>query len=341
MSQINEFTLTGLNPLNPGCAKTVNVKLAASQTLAAGTVLGELIGADEVQTVTLAGATSGTFTLTYGGQTATGIAYNALASDVQTALRALSSIGHDNVTVTGSAGGPYTVTFQDALGFQNVAQMTNSATSLVGTNAVQTITVDATSGNFTLTFGSQTTGNIAFNALASAVQTALTGLSSIGTSNATVSGSAGGPYTVTFVGALASAPQSLITANSGGLSGNTHTATPANQTTGVTPTVTNATQTAGTSGTLNSWKAYASGNTDGSQIAKTILRYDAAVDSSGNITLGQQTGGGDHGQTYSYAPVFICGQFSCADLTGLDDTAISKLGRLIQGTHTAGILEIS
>ncbi|MGW4119889.1 hypothetical protein [Nocardia sp. NPDC004711] len=62
-------------------------------------------------TVTIGGSpTGGTFPLTFNGQTASGIAYNATAAAVQTALEALSSIGAGNVTVTGSAGGPYTVT---------------------------------------------------------------------------------------------------------------------------------------------------------------------------------------------------------------------------------------
>lgn len=61
--------------------------------------------------VTLGSPSAGTFTLTYNGQTTSGIAYNAAASAVQTALTGLSSIGSNNATVTGSAGGPYTVSF--------------------------------------------------------------------------------------------------------------------------------------------------------------------------------------------------------------------------------------
>ena len=64
-------------------------------------------------TVTIGGSpTGGTFTLTFGGQTTTGIAYNAAASAVQSALVALSSVGTGNATVSGSAGGPYTVVIQ-------------------------------------------------------------------------------------------------------------------------------------------------------------------------------------------------------------------------------------
>jgi len=62
---------------------------------------------DEVQTVTITGApTGGTFTLTFGAQTTSAIAYNATAAQVQTALQALSSVGASNALVTGSAGRP-------------------------------------------------------------------------------------------------------------------------------------------------------------------------------------------------------------------------------------------
>lgn len=49
-------------------------------------------------------AGSGTFTLSFGGQTTSAIAHDANAATVQSALAALSSVGSGNVTVTGSAG---------------------------------------------------------------------------------------------------------------------------------------------------------------------------------------------------------------------------------------------
>ncbi|MCW2901917.1 MAG: hypothetical protein JWO67_4182 [Streptosporangiaceae bacterium] len=74
-----------------------------------------------------------------------------------------------------------------------------------GTNEVQTITITGvpTGGTFSLTFQGQTTPALAFNAATSAVQTALQALSTIGSGNATVTGTAGTSYVVTFVGALA------------------------------------------------------------------------------------------------------------------------------------------
>lgn len=71
---------------------------------------------DNYQTLTISGVpTGGTFTLTYKGQTTGAIAYNALASAVQTALVALTTVGSGNATVSGSAGGPYTATFAGTL----------------------------------------------------------------------------------------------------------------------------------------------------------------------------------------------------------------------------------
>jgi hypothetical protein len=66
-------------------------------------------------------ADGGTFPLTYGGQTATGIAWNAATSAVRSALEALSSVGAGHVTVTGtpatpSTAGSYVVTFSGVTG---------------------------------------------------------------------------------------------------------------------------------------------------------------------------------------------------------------------------------
>lgn len=68
-----------------------------------------------VQTVTLTGATGGTFLLYWRNLPTTALAYNATAATVQTALQLLTLIGGGNVLVTGSAGGPYTVTWAGAL----------------------------------------------------------------------------------------------------------------------------------------------------------------------------------------------------------------------------------
>jgi hypothetical protein len=102
---------------------------------------------DEVQTVTITGSpTGGTFTLTYAGQTTAAIAYNAAASAVQSALVALSNIASGDVAVTGSSGGPYTVTFGGALADRNVAQMTASGAGLTGGSSPSVSVTTATAG---------------------------------------------------------------------------------------------------------------------------------------------------------------------------------------------------
>lgn len=69
-------------------------------------------GTDEVQTITVQGSpTGGTYTLKFGDFETAAIAFDATSGAVQTALRALNTIGASGVSVSGSAGGPYTVTF--------------------------------------------------------------------------------------------------------------------------------------------------------------------------------------------------------------------------------------
>jgi hypothetical protein len=95
--------------------------ILAAPVLTLGTVLHEpavvvaqvtagTISVAEVDTITITGSPAGgTFTLSFGGFTTAGLAVGATASQVQAALNGLS--GFPGVTVAGSDGGPYTVTF--------------------------------------------------------------------------------------------------------------------------------------------------------------------------------------------------------------------------------------
>jgi hypothetical protein len=102
--------------------------------------------ANEIQTVTITGTpTGGTFTLSYQGQTTSGIAYNAAAATVQTALEGLSSIGSGNVACTGGAlpGTAVDVEFQGDLANTNVDVMLSDGSSLTGgTSPAVAVTVD-------------------------------------------------------------------------------------------------------------------------------------------------------------------------------------------------------
>lgn len=101
---------------------------------------------DEVQTLTVGGSGLTSFTITYSGQTTASIDDQATAADVQAALEALSNIAPGDVTVTGNAGGPWTVTFGGTLADTNVAAMTTTPTGGTGTVTVATTTAGGTEG---------------------------------------------------------------------------------------------------------------------------------------------------------------------------------------------------
>lgn len=82
-------------------------------------------------------------------------------------------------------------------------------------------------------------------------------------------------------------------------------------------------------------KAYADGNSDGSQTAKAIAMYDFTTDGSGKVTIANDTS-----VTYDTAPVYLAGTFRTNELTGLDAAAVTDLGRLVQGSIADGVLRI-
>lgn len=98
---------------------------------------------NEVQQVAITGTpTGGTFTLTWDGFTTSAIAYNAIASAVETALEALPNIGDSNVVVGGGPGPgtPYTVTFINDLASTNVPAMTATGSFTGGTTPAIAVT---------------------------------------------------------------------------------------------------------------------------------------------------------------------------------------------------------
>ncbi|WP_448333480.1 hypothetical protein [Streptomyces sp. DSM 41534] len=114
----------------------------------------------EVQTVTVTGTpTGGTYTLTFSGQTTTGIPYNATATQVKTALEALSNVNVGDVTVTGGPhpGTPVTVTFVGQYLGDDVGQMTASGTGLTGgTTPAVSVSTTTAGGTATASDGTQT-----------------------------------------------------------------------------------------------------------------------------------------------------------------------------------------
>lgn len=111
-------------------------------------------------------------------------------------------------------------------------QRGSGAAGAAAVNEVQSITVDATSGTYTISFGGETTAAIAEAATAAAVQAALEALTVFNPGDITVTGSAGGPYTLTFGGQYAGTNVAQVTADSIDLAGGAGTVTPATVTPG-------------------------------------------------------------------------------------------------------------
>lgn len=138
--------------ITPGFAGRLSASFAlvttpvttASRTATFGTFIDVAPGTNEVQTITITGTpTGGTFTLTFDGQTTAGIAFNAAASAVQSALEALSNIAIGDVVCAGGPfpGTPVTVTFQGSDAGTDIPQMTaNSAGLTGGTTPTATVT---------------------------------------------------------------------------------------------------------------------------------------------------------------------------------------------------------
>jgi hypothetical protein len=91
-------------------------------------------GVSEVQTMTLT-TPVGNLLPVFMGQTGAGVASPYTAAALQTSLRALSTVGSDGITVTGSNGGPFTMTFGGRWAEYNAPAIT-ATLSTSGTAAV-------------------------------------------------------------------------------------------------------------------------------------------------------------------------------------------------------------
>lgn len=135
-----------------------------------GTKKAAVSASNEVQTVTVTGTPGGgTFKLSYLGVETSALAYNETAANVQTALRALSTIGAGNVTVTGVDGGPYTVTFISGLAGTDVALLVLSTNSLTGGSSPSVTIAESTRGGGATILANRTVEKIGMATTAVAV----------------------------------------------------------------------------------------------------------------------------------------------------------------------------
>jgi subtilisin-like proprotein convertase family protein len=199
-------------------------------------------GTNEIQLVTLPSAvTGGTFQLGFQLSSSSPyeytdpLPYNAYAAQVDNKLEQLAVIGPDNVEVTGNPGGPFSIEFVGDLQEVNVSDivvegtmLTNGCTSSStvwpggsGSNQRQSITIhSAIAGTFRLGFRGIYTQDIRYDATAAEVEHLLNITPSIREDGGSVSvtGTAGGPWTVTFDdGPLADSSLPFLSRNLGNI----------------------------------------------------------------------------------------------------------------------------
>lgn len=156
------------------------------------------------QTLTITGSpTGGTFTITANGEETAPIDFDASAATVETELLALS-IG--TVDVSGSAGGPWVLDWSIPVDWDDAT----STLSHSGT---------PTGGTFVLRVDGEATDPIDYDADGAAIQTALEALSNLVPGDVSVSGSAGGPWTLTFALSVEEALEALSTVDGATVTG--------------------------------------------------------------------------------------------------------------------------
>lgn len=118
---------------------SVVVRFYENEIFNAGVGHEEKIDNTTVQEIKLLNATGGTFTLTINGETTPTIAYNATSAAVKSAIVKLNGISSSDITVTGSAGGPYTIKFSNK--FDNsIEYIKGNNDDLIGINTKILIT---------------------------------------------------------------------------------------------------------------------------------------------------------------------------------------------------------
>lgn len=357
----NIYSAKRLIPFYPEDARKTAIRLAPSKTFARGTVLALIAAASCVQTLTgNTNVTSGTYTLTFYGQTTAALAFNAANSAVQAALEALPAIGAGNVAVTGGHLGtatPFTITFQGALanvpvpqGAINVAALGGSG---VGSITFVTSTVGLTTGTYDV------------------FSSAVVAVPNVAISPSAVAGGAitAGTYNVFYTGRNANGETTLsaqvgsVTTSAGNLTIRiaAMTGLPAGLTNldvyiapiGGAPTFLGTIAVSGTSTSQTDFAAFASAasfktppttNTafvSSANVAAALLEYDCRTDAQGNIALSTDSNTMERQETYENASAFYSGDFRTSDLVGLNAKAIADLqGKLINGNISTGILSI-
>ena len=179
----------GTNEIQAGHASTaVNEVQDLSVTRATGGTFTITHRVSEVQNLTI-GTATGTLTLRIGTASAT-LSRTATATQIQAALEGINGVGAGNVTVQ-EVGGVFRIRFDGSIG---ASGMTVSGNATLAINQA---------------YAEATTDEIAYNATAAQVQSALESLATIGTGNVTVAMHEGA-WRVTFQGTQGGIEQNLL-----------------------------------------------------------------------------------------------------------------------------------
>ena len=143
----------------------------------------------EVQTLTITGATSGTFMLSWRNEATTALTFNPTAQEIEDALNALTTIGQvDVVLVSGSI---FDITFNTDLGNVEMIESFTAATLLPSGGTATVTVVEKTRGSaplgydeapadFTLSFRGEQTPHLSWNISARDMEYSLENLATIG-----------------------------------------------------------------------------------------------------------------------------------------------------------------
>ena len=346
------------NPLQPAIeqpgavAVAIGTILGPSQTLAAGQVVGQQTTASvaDVQTVSVSGG-SGTMAFTLvtplGNYVA---AYNVTTAALQAALQLLYGAG--NILVTGTAGTSYVLTGAGSLVAGPLPLIIIGTVSSGLTVTIAHTTVGILNGSM-VPYSSAAVANpttaptLSDNATAGTWSSAASSTWSVAYTYVNAQGESIPSYSATI--ALATASHSIGIGSITGIpAGVTSVNVYVNGAFAFNQAVTsNATGAFVVTGPAASTAAHPAPSTstaftaaDGSAIPIGVLKDPCTTDVFGNLTLGASSGTSTPANPMQ-ALVYIKGFFRAEQLTGYDANAAAKLGRVILGTTTNGLIELT
>lgn len=225
LERIDAFFQTAPTGLTGANYLTLRVSDDATQN-AVQSVWSNATEENEVQYV-WNNATGGTFTLSDGTSTTSAIAFDALATTVETRLETdITAITDVSVTGSGTSAEPWIIEWINP-GDTNISYtlIAGDGSLTGGSSTVTVATQGSDGGTFTLTDGTDTTNAIAFDALAATVETRLeTDITSITAVTVTGSGTEAAPWLVEFV-TPGSQAVDLLLADSSSLNGTCYVST--------------------------------------------------------------------------------------------------------------------